>query len=79
MNKFLADLGIFTIEVNIGEKIDEELPYGFSPESNKHITNDPAQKDVIYDILRYAYAFQENKDLENQRIIDGEVVVFVLR
>ena len=81
MNQFLSDLGVMTVDVEIGKKITDEMPYQFSPENTdiKYLTDNPENKDIIQKICRYAYVFNEEKGFDNRLIMDGEVLVLVYR
>ncbi|MBQ7197970.1 MAG: hypothetical protein IJS29_01780 [Selenomonadaceae bacterium] len=81
VNSFLEDLGIMTVNISIGDVYDENSPYVPAAESNleKYSTTNPNEKDTVREILRYAYAFQENKGAENRIIMDGEVIVMTYR
>ena len=77
VNNFLADLGVMTVDISIGDFYDEKKPYEPSEESRSAITTDAADKDKIREVLRYAYAFQEDKGAENSVIMLGKVIVAV--
>ncbi len=77
VNNFLADLGVMTVDISVGDFYDEKKPYEPSEESRSAITTDAADKDKIREILRYAYAFQEDKGAENSVIMPGKVIVAV--
>ena len=77
VNGFLSELGVCTVNVEVGEKISEDMPYDLM-KSDRYITDDPEQKDMVKEIVRYAYAFEENKGADNLQIMDGEVMVAVL-
>lgn len=81
VNNFLADLGVETVGISVGEKFDENLPYTPIAESDspQYITANAEEKDIIREIFRYAYAFQEDKGAENYSIMEGEVAVMVYR
>ena len=78
-NNFLADLGVVTVNISVGELYDENSPYVPSEESQseKFATTDAQEKDTVREILRYAYAFQEDNGA--RIIMDGEVIVMVYR
>ncbi len=80
-NNFLADLGVATVNISVGEKYDENLPYVHVGEADspQYVTTNGAEKDTIREILRYAYAFQEDKGAENRLIMEGEVIVMLYR
>ena len=81
LNNFLADLGIMTVDISVGEIYDENLPYIPAEESNspQYITTNEAEKGIVREILRYAYVFQEEKGEENCQIMEGEVIVMIYR
>lgn len=81
LNSFLSELGIYTVDISIGDKYDENSPYYPAEESKseKYTTTSLEQKDSIKKILRYAYAFNEGKGTDNRKIVDGEVIVMVYR
>ena len=82
VNRFLADLGVMTINISVGEYWDENNPF-YSPAeestSDKYATTNPDEKGLICEVLRYAYAFQENKDADNRQIAEGIIIVKVYR
>lgn len=81
LNSFFSGLGVTTITVAVGEKMPPDVPYGFSEESTsaKYTTTDLSEKDIVREIRRYAYVFQEEKGSENRVVVDGEVIVAVYR
>ena len=82
VNRFLADLGVMTINISVGEYWDENNPFYFPAEestSDKYATTNPDEKGLICEVLRYAYAFQENKDADNRQIAEGIIIVKVYR
>lgn len=81
INVFLSELGIYTVNISVGDKYDENSPYVPAEESRseKYITTSLEQKDSIKKILRYAYAFNEGKVTDNRQIDEGEVIVMVYR
>ena len=66
-----------TVNISVGEVYDENSPYIPSEESQseKFTTTFAQEKDTIREILRYAYAFQEDNGA--RIIMDGEVIVMV--
>ena len=82
VNRFLADLGVMTINISVGEYWDENNPF-YSPAeestSEKYATTNPDEKGLICEVLRYAYVFQENKDADNRQIAEGIIIVKVYR
>lgn len=82
VNRFLADLGVMTINISVGEYWDENNPFYFPAEestSEKYATTNPDEKGLICEVLRYAYVFQENKDADNRQIAEGIIIVKVYR
>ena len=82
VNRFLADLGVMTINISVGEYWDENNPFYFPAEestSDKYATTNPDEKGLICEVLRYAYVFQENKDADNRQIAEGIIIVKVYR
>ncbi len=82
VNNFLAELGVLTVPVSVGAVYDENMPYEPSEVSQEeqYKTENIEEKDKICAILRYAYAFQEDKEgVENRRIMDGSVIVKIYR
>ena len=82
VNRFLADLGVMTVNISVGERWDENNPFYKPAEestSDEYATTNADEKDLIRDVLRYAYAFQEDKDAENRQIAEGIVIVMVYR
>lgn len=83
VNRFLADLGVMTVNISVGEHWDENNPfYSPAPEesaSDEYATTNADEKDLIRDILRYAYVFQEDKDADNRQIAEGTIIVMVYR
>lgn len=79
MNQFLAKLGVMTIQIDEGEIWKDNSPYKPAAETNsdEYKTTNEQEKDIIKAVLRYAYAFQENKGEDNLLISDGEVIVMV--
>ncbi len=79
MNQFLANLGVMTIQVNEGDRLNDDLPYKISEETKaeQYKTTNEQEQDIIKAVLRYAYVFQENKGGDNRQIADGEVIVMV--
>lgn len=76
INKILKDLGIYTLKITIGERIeinnDVDVPYCFTEpkEDNSDLSNEIAKKQTVKNVLRYAYVF--NDDNENYSIVtDG--------
>ncbi len=67
LNQILASLGVMTVNVKIGGRYDENQPY---IPAEKFITSNPQEKDIICAVVRYAYAFT------NERIIsEGKLIV----
>lgn len=81
INQFLANLGVMTIQIDEGDVWQDDSQYNTSEESkaDEYKTNDENQKDIVRAVLRYAYAFQENKGEDNLQIADGEVIVMVYK
>lgn len=83
VNRFLADLGVMTVNISVGEHWDENNPfYSPAPEesaSDEYATTNADEKDLIRDILRYAYVFQEDKGADNRQIAEGTIIVMVYR
>ena len=76
INKILANLGIYTLKITVGERIEINNNVDFSyeltepKEDNSDLSNDIAKKDTVKNVLRYAYVF--NDDNENYSIVtDG--------
>lgn len=83
VNRFLANLGVMTVNISVGEHWDENNPfYSPAPEesaSDEYATTNADEKDLIRDILRYAYIFQEDKGADNRQIAEGTIIVMVYR
>ena len=82
VNRCLADLGVMTVNVSVGEHWDENNPF-YSPAaesaSDEYATTNADEKDLIRDILRYAYVFQEDKGADNRQIAEGTIIVMTYR
>ena len=76
-NQFLADLGVMTVNVSVGDLFDDNSFYTPAEESNsdEYRTTNAEEKDIIRAVLRYAYVFQEDKGADNRQISEGEVIV----
>ena len=81
MNELLSGLGVYTVPIGVGEVYDDNSPYTPSDESQeaKYQTDNIEDKDKVYAILSYAYAFQEDKGVNNRHIKDGSVIVRAYR
>ena len=77
VNEFLAELGILTLTVEIGEKVpdDDDFPYELKPFEN--FTSDFDKKDSVVEIERYAYVFNEGRGVENFPVCEGSAVVMI--
>lgn len=82
VNRCLADLGVMTVNVSVGEHWDENNPF-YSPAaesaSDEYTTTNADEKGLIREVLRYAYVFQENKGADNRQIAEGTIIVMVYR
>lgn len=82
VNRFLADLGVMTVNISVGEHWDEDNPF-YSPAaesaSDEYTTTNADEKGLIREVLRYAYVFQENKGADNRQIAEGTIIVMVYR
>lgn len=81
VNELLAGLGIYTVPVNVSEVYDEKNPYIPSDESQEaeYQTENIDEKDRICAVLRYAYAFREDKGTDDRGIMEGSVITRVYR
>ena len=82
VNSFLADLGVMTVNISVGERWDENNPFYKPAEestSDEYATTNADEKDLIRAVLRYAYAFQEDKGADNRQIAEGTIIVMVYR
>lgn len=70
LNRFLAENGVYTKQVFVGEKIDADFMEA-TPDSAENVTDDFNKFEVIEEIRRYPYMFGDD-----MKIIDGCVRIW---
>lgn len=76
INNFIASLGIKTVVLQAGDKIDIEK-YEPTEESANNITHDEALKEIVKEVVCYAYVFKGEE--EDFPIMPGKALVWAYR
>lgn len=74
-NRFLSNLGIYTLEIKINKKFDDYSDDMISPQECEDCeTTDKTKKDMIKEVISYPYLVDEDKVISESKVILWRIV-----